>query len=136
MCDGPPPGCGPDGCGPTKFTSGAGLCGLAVAFKAGPLDGMPTHPATEATTAASTHMRRRARTVELALLPMLATGHQLFGGIRFRGTQAGRDLRLVRAERQRGAREFLPDHPGQGQPEHRALARLAPGLQPAARQAR
>src|SRR6516225_10290610 len=45
---------------------------------------------------------------------------------------AGDDLRLVRSERQRRARERLSGHPRQRQPEHRTPASLAPRLQPAA----
>ena len=45
--------------------------------------------------------------------------------------QLGPGLGLVRAERQRRADQWLPGDPGHGEPEHRALAMLAPGLQPA-----
>src|SRR5580700_2377397 len=45
-----------------RLTAGEVLCELALVCAAGPLDGMPTQPATEAaatTAAASTHIRRK-----------------------------------------------------------------------------
>src|SRR5271166_5679354 len=128
---------GPTGIAPMKSESGVVSCGVALNVPGEPLLGMPTQPARDRATATSRHARR-ARASHRRPGPVLATrAHpaDLAGGVRARA-QAGGDLGLVRAERQRRAREWLPGYPRQGQPEHRALAGFAPGLQPAAVQPR
>src|SRR5262245_144848 len=152
MSEGPQPDCGPAGTAPMKSESCEVSRGVALNVPGEPLFGMPTQPATEAAAAASTHARqarvsRRHFPARGAPAPRSPWGGR--GGrdpaLAMRGhpgdlrrgtdtrTQIGRgDLGLVRPERQRRAGEFLPGDPRQGQPEYRALAPLAPGLQPAA----
>src|SRR5271155_1594639 len=107
-----------------KSPPAAVLCGVALIEPTGPLPGMLTQPARHATAADTMQARlRRARRARLATRDHPAA-------------EADRELSLVRAEWQRRTGELLPGDPGQGKPEHRTLAALPPGLQPAAVQPR
>src|SRR6476646_2668811 len=62
MSEGSQPDCGPAGTAPMKLESCEVSCGVALNVPGEPLFGMPTQPATEAATAASTHTRQILRT--------------------------------------------------------------------------
>ena len=62
MSEGSQPDCGPAGTAPMKSESCEVSCGVALNVPGEPLFGMPTQPATEAATAASTHARQVLRT--------------------------------------------------------------------------
>src|SRR5690348_9562995 len=131
MSEGPQPDCGPAGTAPMKSESCEVSWGVALNVPGEPLFGMPTQPATEAATTASTQARQvlRTRASQPRDRALAMRGHpgDIGRGMAARGQIGGGDLGLVRPERQRRAREFLPGDPRQGQPEHRALAPLSPG---------
>jgi hypothetical protein len=58
MSDGFQPDCGPAGTAPMKSESCEVFRGVALNVPGDPLFGMPTQPAREAATAASTHVRQ------------------------------------------------------------------------------
>src|SRR5580658_2016955 len=116
-----------------KSPPAAVLCGVALITPIGPLPGMltqPARPAAAADTAQATPSRVSAFRLSQGRRAVLATRDHPGGA------EAGGELSFVRTERQRRTREFLPGYPRQGKPEHRALAALPPGLQPAAVQSR
>src|SRR6185312_6829574 len=108
MSDGFQPDCGPAGTAPMKSESCEVSCGVALNVPGDPLFGMPTQPAREAATAASTHVRQ-ARVSQRREPALAMRGHpgDLGRGTGARAQIGGGDLGLVRPERQRRAGQFL-----------------------------
>src|ERR1700755_1831331 len=109
MSDGFQPDCGPAGTAPMKSESCEVSCGVALNVPGDPLFGMPTQPAREAPTAASTHVRQARvsqRRVSQDREPALAMrGHpgDLGRGTDARAQIGGGALGPVRDARRRGS---------------------------------